>query len=244
MHRDRRRNGSEEPPDLDEPGASAVQPMAVPSLIYSSRRQQDAGNEVSDLELLKAVQQDDEAALDQLIERKTAPLLQLAHRIVGDREEARDIVQVAFLRVWEKRRRFKDRWSPNTWLYRITTNLAIDHLRFRKSRQRRVEPVRWHLRRLADSRNRVELSSLQQREVTAIFQSLASCLSERQRLVFVLRGVEGLDSREVAEILGCTTSTVRNHLFAARKKLRRELALRYPEYARGFIDASPAGEDG
>jgi RNA polymerase sigma-70 factor (ECF subfamily) len=217
--------------------------MAVPSLVYTSRRQHDADREVSDLELLQAIQRDEEAALDQLVKRKTAPLLQLAHRIVGDREEARDIVQVAFLRVWEKRRRFKDRWSPNTWLYRITTNLAIDHLRFRKSRQRRVEPVRWHLRRLADSRNRVELSALQQREVTAIFQSLASCLSERQRLVFVLRGVEGLDSREVAQILGCTTSTVRNHLFAARKKLRGELLRQYPEYARGFVATEPVGED-
>ncbi|MEE8279001.1 MAG: RNA polymerase sigma factor [Thermoanaerobaculia bacterium] len=208
----------------------------MPFLAYSSRRQRKAWREASDRELLKAIQRNDEAAFDQLIERKAAPLVQVALRIVGDREEARDIVQLAFLRVWEKRQRFEDRWSPNTWLYRITTNLAIDHLRFRQSRQRRVEPVRRHLRRVADSRQSVELSALQQTEVTAIFQRLVSCLSERQRLVFVLRGVEGLDSREVAEILGCRTSTVRNHLFAARKKLRKELLRRYPEYARGIVE--------
>ena len=49
---------------------------------------------------------------------------------IGDalREEARDVVQVTFLRLWENRRKFDDRWSPNTWIYRIATNLAIDVL--------------------------------------------------------------------------------------------------------------------
>ena len=205
----------------------------MPFLAYSSRHQRKAWREASDRELLKAIQRDDEAAFDQLMTRKVAPLMQLAYRIVGDREEARDIVQLAFLRVWEKRDRFQECWSPNTWLYRITTNLAIDHWRLRQSRERRVEPFRRHLCGVADRRHRVELSAVQHREVTAILHRLVSCLSERQRLVFVLRGVEGLDSREVADILGCRASTVRNHLFAARKKLRKELQRRYPEYACG-----------
>ena len=214
----------------------------MPSLAYTSRRQRESRREASDRDLLRAVQGDDEAAFDELIERKTAPLMQVALRIIGDREEARDIVQVAFLRVWENRHRFEDRWSPNTWLYRITTNLAIDHLRSRRSRERRAEPVQWHLRHVADSQSRADIGALQRSEVAAIFRRLTSCLSEKQHLVFVLRGVQGLDSRQVAEILGCRTSTVRNHLFAARKKLRRELLRRYPEYARGFEGGEAEGE--
>ena len=55
-----------------------------------------------------------------------------------------------FLRLWEKRERYDERWSPNTWIYRIATNLAIDQLRSRQSRQRYQEPIRLHLRDLAD----------------------------------------------------------------------------------------------
>ena len=64
-----------------------------------------------------------------------------------------------------------------------------------------------------------------------IFRRLSDCLTERQRAVFLLRAVEGLTSEEVAGILGCRASTVRNHLFTARRKLRSELVRFYPEYA-------------
>jgi RNA polymerase sigma-70 factor (ECF subfamily) len=201
-------------------------------LVYS-RRQSHATSpwaEVSDRELLLAVRDGDEAALDELIGRKTRPLLQLVARILGDIEEARDVVQVTFFKVWENRRKFDERWSPNTWIYRIASNLAIDHLRARRSRERSHEPVRQHLRQVADSRAHRDLSRLQQGEVAAIFRELAGALSEKQRAVFLLREVEGLSSPEVAAILACRESTVRNHLFNARKLLRGELLRRYPEY--------------
>ncbi len=206
----------------------------MPLLVHSTPQVRTDWSEASDRELLRAVQGGSEEALAHLIRRKTPPLIQLAYRIVGDREEARDIVQVTFLRVWENRRSFEDRWSPNTWLYRIATNLAIDHLRCRRGRQRSSEPVRHYLRQVADSRHRRELSELLSREVELIFERLASCLTDKQRVVFLLRGVEGLSSREVAEVLGCQPSTVRNHLFAARKKLRAEFLRRYPEYAQSL----------
>lgn len=214
----------------------------MPFLVHSQRRRRVNWTEASDRELLRAIQADDEEALDQLMRRKTAPLMQLAYRMVGDRAEAQDIVQVTFVRVWENRHAFEERWSPNTWLYRIATNLAIDHLRSRRGRERIAEPVRHHLRQVVDSRNRRHLSELHGREVAAIFERLAACLSEKQRLVFLLRGAEGLPSREVAEIVGCRPSTVRNHLFAARKKLRRELLRLYPEYA-GSIAGDEEGEE-
>jgi RNA polymerase sigma-70 factor (ECF subfamily) len=189
---------------------------------------------VSDRDLLMQVREGDESALNELIGRKTKPLIQLCQRILGDAEEARDVVQVTFFKVWENRRKFDDRWSPNTWIYRIASNLSIDHLRSRRSREKCHEPVRQHLRQVADSRAQRDLSRLQQTEVAAIFRELSADLSEKQRMVFLLRELEGLSSPEVAEILGCRESTVRNHLFNARKVLRRELLKRYPEYAGGF----------
>ena len=79
-----------------------------------------------------------------------------------------------------------------------------------------------------------DLSSLHQGEIANIFRDLSAGLSEKQRMTFLLREVEGLSSHEVAEVLACRESTVRNHLFNARKYLRRELVKRYPEYAAGF----------
>jgi RNA polymerase sigma-70 factor (ECF subfamily) len=212
----------------------------MPQLAYSARHHRAALAEADDRQVLLALRGGDEAALDELIGRKTGPLVQMVYRMLGDLEEARDVVQVTFFRIWEHRARFDERWSPNTWIYRIANNLAIDQLRSRKSRERSVEPVRRHLRQVADANGESSLAGLRQNEVLAIFRELSAVLSDRQRSVFLLREVEGLSSQEVAEVVGCRESTVRNHLFSARKILRRELLRRYPEYApRGEAEAVP-----
>lgn len=202
--------------------------MTVARLVYSQREERERWAAATDLELLEGLRADSERALDELVRRKTPALLQVATRILGDLEEARDVVQVAFLRAWENRSRYDSRWSPNTWIYRIVTNLAIDHLRSRRSRERHQEPYRKSLRQVEGARGFAEL---QQREVDAIFSELAGELTEKQRLAFLLREVEGLSSPEVAAVLDCRESTVRNHLFNARKVLQREIRRRYPEYA-------------
>jgi RNA polymerase sigma-70 factor (ECF subfamily) len=214
----------------------------MPELAYSAARHRRSLVEATDGDLLAAVGGGDEAALDELIGRKTGPLLQLAYRILGDAEEARDVVQVTFFKVWENRHRFDRRWSPNTWIYRIASNLAIDHLRSRKSRERGAEPVRRHLHQATGGRAEGDLADLHRDEVAAIFRELAAGLTDKQRLIFVLREVEGLTSHEVASIAGCRESTVRNHLFNARKYLRRELIRRYPEYVPATVLAAEAPE--
>ena len=191
-----------------------------PYLAWSAGRAEHDWVEADDRDLLAAVQADDESAFAALVTRKTGPLIQLAQRILGDREDARDVVQLAFLRVWEHRARYRSRWSPNTWLYRITSNLAIDHLRARRTRERRADPVRRHYLRLTHREVPAGLEKLQEKEVAELFRELGTCLTEKQRLVFVLRAIEGLSSQETAEIVACRASTVRNHLFSARRKLR------------------------
>lgn len=211
--------------------------MIMLKLVYSTRQsspQVVPWAEVSDRDLLMAVRDGSESALDELIGRKTKPLLQLCQRILGDIEEARDVVQVTFFKVWENRHKFDEKWSPNTWIYRIASNLAIDHLRSRKSREKSNEPVRQHMMHVLGPWAESDLSRLHQGEIANIFRELSAGLSEKQRMTFLLREVEGLSSQEVAQVLACRESTVRNHLFNARKHLRRELVKRYPEYAAGF----------
>lgn len=215
----------------------------MPKLAYSATRHRQHLAEATDADVLGALRGGDEAALDELIGRKTGPLVQLVFRILGDAEEARDVVQVAFFKIWENRHKYDPRWSPNTWIYRIASNLAIDHLRSRQSRERGTEPMRQHLRQVTGGQVEGDAADLQRAEVMTIFRELAKELTEKQRLIFVLREVEGLASQEVAAIAGCRESTVRNHLFNARKVLRRELIRRYPEYApAGALGAANEGE--
>lgn len=188
--------------------------------------------ELDDRELLDALNRGEEAALDELVARKTQPLLNMVSRMVGDLEEARDVVQVTFLRLWQHRDRYDPKWAPNTWIYRIASNLAIDHLRARRTRSDAEQPLTVHLRQVGggDTEAPRGLDRLQHREIERIFHELAENLGEKQRQAFILREIEGLDSDEVAQIIGCRPSTVRNHVFAARRALRLALQDRYPEY--------------
>ncbi len=205
--------------------------MERPKLVFSRREQSRRLSEVDDQELLCAMKKNDEDAFDVLVRRKAPALHGMVRRMVSDSDEAHDIVQMAFVKIWDHRHRYDERWKPNTWMYRIANNLAIDHLRARKTRHRYNEPMQRHLVKVSDPGPKRALDELQHGEVDAIFTRLAETLSPRQKTVFLLREVEGLSSAEVAEIVGCRETTVRNHLFNARQVLRRELRRQYPEYA-------------
>lgn len=180
-----------------------------------------------DRELVGAALGGDENAFAELVRRHQAGVRRCAARILLDREEARDVAQLAFIRAWENLARYDAAWSFSTWLYRIASNLAIDTLRSRESRDRTHTG---HLRLVGDRVEPVALGKLGEDEVSRIFDELAAALPPMQRAAFVLREVQGLPTAEVATALECTEATVRNHVFQARQTLRRELARRYPEY--------------
>jgi len=209
----------------------------LPQLAYSERGARARWAEEHDLALMEGLREDDPLALDELVSRKTQPLLQVVQRILGDLEEARDVVQITLLRVWQRRREYDSRWQPNTWIFRIATNIAIDLLRSRRSKERSTLGVIHHLRQAGERQERRDQSHLSSEEVDQIFHQLAQSLTEKQRVVFVLREVEGRPSHEVAKILGCRESTVRNHLFNARKILRDKLLEQYPEYVPDHLRA-------
>ena len=107
-------------------------------------------------------------------------------------------------------------------------NLAIDSLRRDRARRRGLQELR-----TADagpSATGAIPASLRRSEVGRIFDDLARDLPARQRAVFALREIEGMETEEVARILGLRPSTVRNHLFQARRALQESLRSRYPEY--------------
>gem|GEM_PF-391975 len=183
--------------------------------------------EHDDRQLAALARGGDEPAFALLVHRHQAGVRRCAARILGDDEEARDIAQLAFVRAWENLAKYDVAWAFSTWVYRIASNLAIDVLRSRDSRDRTHAA---HLRLVGESVDPSAPRDLAEGEVKRIFAELASCLTPHQRAAFVLREVEGLATAEVAEALGCSEATVRNHVFQARATLRKELAARYPEY--------------
>ena len=197
-------------------------------LVYSRQREEKKAAEVDDRELVLRARDGDAVAFETLVLRKTPAVVSVARRIIGDAEEARDVAQLVFLRVWDSLGRYDEKYSFNTWLYRIATNLSIDFLRANRSREKAHGATLHMVRRREAAIEEEATRSLEAAQVAELFETVSSGLSEKQKAAFVLRELEDLESSEVARVLGCRESTVRNHLFNARKALQKRLRKDYP----------------
>ncbi len=184
---------------------------------------------LDDREAAAAARGGDEQAFARLVERHSGGLHRAVARILNDDTEAWDVVQMAFVRAWQRLESYNPQYSFATWLYRIGTNLAIDLLRARSSRERAHQAGMDHRLRLIGDREPIS-ERVDGHEIDRILGQLVDSLTPQQRGAFVLREVEGYDTAEVATMLGCSPTTVRNHVFQARKVLRKELTTRFPEY--------------
>ena len=202
-------------------------------LVYSQNRERQSAGDLPDRELAIKARGGDMVAFEVLVSRKTPPVVSLARRIVGNSEDARDVAQMVFLRVWKEIHRYDERFSLNTWLYRIATNLSIDFLRSARSRERAHGATLHLVREREESTAGGATRTAEDRDLARLFEAVSGRLSEKQKAAFVLREMEDCETRDIAEILGCGESTVRNHLFNARKILRKEMARLYPEFLRG-----------
>ena len=185
--------------------------------------------EVDDKELVQTIRAGDAAAFEQLVRRKTTKVYALCYRIIGNAEDAKDIAQLVFIKLWENLEKYDEKFAFDTWLYRMVTNVAIDFIR---SRQSRDNAVNSNLRLVKTSFDAEQSVVVQRKEVESVFNDVSSVLSPKQKTIFIMKEMEDLSSAEIARVLGCRESTVRNHLFNARKLMQEQLQRRYPEYAR------------
>jgi RNA polymerase sigma-70 factor (ECF subfamily) len=183
-------------------------------------------------DLIRAAAGGDRRAFEDLVLRKRDQVVRTAFQITGNLEDAKDVSQGVFLRLWRVLQRFDLEKRFDTWLYRITVNAAIDHIRERGPKGFLQAMPQDAGDRLRDpSRGPGELFELAQ--LQSAFLRLASRLAPKQRATFVLKEIEGLDTAEVARVLGVTESTVRNHLLQARRVLRDGLVREYPGLSGG-----------
>ncbi len=186
-----------------------------------------------ELELIRAAVAGDRRAFGDLVRIKRELVVRAAYQITGDMDDALDVAQGVFLKLWQGLSSFDFRRRFDTWLYRVTVNAAIDMLRSQGPKgfmqpmpAEAPDPAAGGGEREAGAA--VDLARLQQ-----AFLRLAARLAPKQRAAFVLREIEGLSTAEVARVMGVTESTVRNHLLQARRILKAGLERDYPALVPG-----------
>ena len=175
----------------------------------------------SDGDLIRASQAGDEDAFARLVARYQDKAFWVAYNLVGNVEDARDIGQEAFVRVYRALDRFDFNMSFYTWLYRIVTNLSIDRLR--KTRKHTVVGLNELEELLKDTAGDNHPSfRMEREELKASVRSVLHTLPEKYRTVLVLRDIEGLSCKEISSITGTSHATVRWRLHTARKLFKEK----------------------
>ena len=185
--------------------------------------------------LVEQAQAGNRAAFEELVRRYDRDVLRLALNLMKRTEDARDVYQEAFLKVYRNLHRFRFECSFYTWLYRIVTNVCLDHLRRRQARPEDQAPElrtahhedgsigdfferqREHRATLDPERH------LLGQEIKAKLAAAMERLSPRERIVFEMKHYQGLKLRAIGNALGTSEETVKNSLFRATRKLRNEL---------------------
>ena len=180
--------------------------------------------------LIRAAQRGDQDAFEQLVRAYDQSVLRLAMNLLRSPEDARDVYQEAFLRVYKNLDSFRFDCSFHTWLYRIVTNICLDQLRKRKVRKEEsavVETPDGPLDRMdafeEDSADSDPERSMWNRQLKKKIENALQDLTPRERMVFELRHYQGLRLRNIGEMLGTTEEAAKNCLFRATQKMRSVL---------------------
>jgi RNA polymerase sigma-70 factor (ECF subfamily) len=180
--------------------------------------------------LIRAAQRGDQDAFEQLVRAHDQSVLRLAMNLLRSPEDARDVYQEAFLRVYRNLDSFRFDCSFHTWLYRIVTNICLDQLRKRRVRKEEsavVETSDGLLDRMEtfeeESARANPERTLWNRELKQRIENALQDLTPRERMVFELRHYQRLRLRNIGEMLGTTEEAAKNCLFRATQKMRAVL---------------------
>lgn len=202
--------------------------MVQPSLKRWGVRKEGAA--VDETELIRAAQAGDSSAFEELVRTYDQSVLRLALSMLRSPEDARDVYQETFLRVYRNLNQFRFDCSFHTWLYRIATNLCLDQLRRRKVRREEptvITTAEGTLDRTdAAAETRVEgdpQRNLFSGQIRKRVKEALAQLTPRERMVFELRHYEGLRLRKIGEVLGTSEEAAKNCLFRATQKMRTAL---------------------
>jgi len=245
VHRD---EGATPPPEGDEPADGLADPADVSHatlapglntrrLVASNSKEVRAKEAEEDRALIAKAQAGDTAAFRRLVERHQRRAFAIALALVRDENDARELVQDAFLRVFKGLNSFQGGSSFFTWLYRIITNLSIDLIRKPGRQTSDFDDARLEMEESQDldqpflsrfdGADPMEL--VRRREIASRLERALEALPSYHRAVIVMREIEGLSYEEMAQAMGVSKGTIMSRLFHARQKLQRALVDCYEE---------------
>ncbi len=179
----------------------------------------DRIGELGDDSLLRRIREGDHEAFATLVHRHTKRFYGVAYRLVQQKDDAEDIVQAAFVKLWEK----PERWDQNhqakftTWFYAVITNLCLDH-----NKRKRPLPLSEEMEIVDHRPDQEELIDRKQRRF--LLEGFIRSLPERQRLALTLCFYEGLSNREAADIIGVKVKAVQSLIMRAKTALKEKLS--------------------
>jgi len=183
---------------------------------------------MDDADLVRKAQGGDILAFEQLVFRHDKNVLSIAARYVTSADDAKDIYQEVFLRVYRGLKRFRFRSEFSTWVHRITVNVCLTH----RSRSRRTLPTLFLNDRNdedADSHGEIRDPAwgpdhqAVSADISSRIEKALESLSPKQKLVFTLRHMEGYRLQEIALMMNCVEGTVKRYLFTATRRMRDQL---------------------
>ncbi|MEW5925258.1 MAG: sigma-70 family RNA polymerase sigma factor [Candidatus Zixiibacteriota bacterium] len=182
-------------------------------------------------EIVKKIRSGDNSAFSRLVRLYKNQVASLAYKMVGDYDEAADIMQNVFVKVNQNIWRFDDKKRFYTWLYRITVNASIDYMR--KHHRHQHESIE-NVKEKADEKNDTPEDSFKRSQLREFIDEAAESLNEKQRSAFMLRDVDGCNIDDVANIMNMPEATVRWYLHRARTKIKKELMKKCPQLLIGM----------
>jgi len=189
-----------------------------------------AAAKLDEAAVIRAVQRGDPDAFERLVRAYDHSVLRLAMNLLRSPEDARDVYQEAFLRVYRNIHTFRFDCSFHTWLYRIVTNICLDHLRKRKVRREEaavVDTADGAVDRMEGFEQEGPHGDPERRlwnsQVSSRIQRALADLTPRERMVFELRHYQGMRLRAIGDMLGTSEEAAKNCLFRATQKMRTAL---------------------
>ena len=171
-------------------------------------------------DIITRCQQGDKAAFRWVVQTHQRMIFSLALKMLCDEEEAKDMVQETFIKVWQRIRDLDEQKNIGTWIYTIASRMCIDKLR-RTNRIVSMPEDQLALRRFASDNDNQR--TLENREWVSIVKTIVEGLSKKQRLVFTLCQLEGRSSAEVEQITGFDAKQIKSNLFVARQTVTKRL---------------------
>ena len=200
--------------------------MPEPTLPITADAAPDATDDAENVRLMLRVKDGDMRAFEQLVELHQRSVIGTVARMLNNQEDAHDIAQMVFVRVWRSAARYERSAKFTTWLYTIMKNLVFNEMR-RRGRKREVSMEAreedHHIETPAPDRHNPDTMVQQSELETAIDRAIQS-LPEKQRLAVLLRRHEDAPYEQICDVLGMSLPAVKSLLFRARNDLKEKLA--------------------